>query len=271
MLVADLPDSFEVAGRGHEDAVGADHGLEHDRRDGAGAFDHDRLAQVLQGSCGLLLRGGGVEGRAVEVGAPEVHDPGHARLGRPAAGVAGEHDRAARGAMVAAVGGEHLVPAGVQAGHPDRVLVGVRAAVGEEDLVEVTGRELGQEAGGLGAHVVGEGRRDGALPSGVLLDRGDELGVLVADVDVDQLGGEVEVLLPLVVPEVRAAGVCDGQRVDLGLRGPGVENVRPVVAAHLLLGEIVGQHGAHLVRGKPRSTCEVAGSGQREVTTLPRV
>ena len=27
----------------------------------------------------------------------------------------------------------------------------------------------------------------------------------------------------------------------------------------------------HRVRGKPRSTVEVAGSGQRDVTTLPRV
>jgi len=28
---------------------------------------------------------------------------------------------------------------------------------------------------------------------------------------------------------------------------------------------------SYRVRGKPRSTAEVAGSGQREVTTLPRV
>ena len=32
-----------------------------------------------------------------------------------------------------------------------------------------------------------------------------------------------------------------------------------------------GGGGGHRVRGKPRSTLEVDGSGQRAVTTLPRV
>ena len=32
-----------------------------------------------------------------------------------------------------------------------------------------------------------------------------------------------------------------------------------------------GGGGGHRVRGKPRSTLDVDGSGQREVTTLPRV
>ena len=119
--------------------------------------------------------------------------------------------------------------------------------------------------------------------AGLLLDRGDQLGVLVADVDVDQLGGEVQVALAGVVPEVRARGRGDRQRVDQRLRRPGVEDVRPVVArapSPRRLGMPARQavvrrrscsRSVSAVRGKPRSTVDVAGSGQRVVTTLPRV
>ena len=103
--------------------------------------------------------------------------------------------------MVGAVGGEHLVPAGVEPGHADGVLGGLGAAVGEEDHVQVAGGELGDEAGGLAAGLVGVERRDRAQAAGLLLDRGDQLGVLVADVEVDELGGEVEVAVAVLVPE----------------------------------------------------------------------
>ena len=88
--------------------------------------------------------------------------------------------------------------AGVKAGHAHRVLGGLGAAVGEEHHVEVAvvdvgGGDLGDQASGLAAGVVGVERGDRAQLAGVLLDGGDQLGVLVADVDVDQLAGEVEV------------------------------------------------------------------------------
>ena len=40
--------------------------------------------------------------------------------------------------------------------------------------------------------------------------------------------GEVQVAVAVVVPEVRALGAGDGERVDQLLRGPGVEDVRAV-------------------------------------------
>ena len=49
--------------------------------------------------------------------------------------------------------------------------------------------------------------------------------MLVADVDVDELGGEVEIPLPVVVPEVPSFGAGDRDRVDLILHRPGVEDV----------------------------------------------
>ena len=64
--------------------------------------------------------------------------------------------------MVRAVGGEHLGAAGVQPGHPDGVLDGLGAAVGEEDLVQVAGGALGDQPGRLGARLDGEAGRERA-------------------------------------------------------------------------------------------------------------
>ena len=84
--------------------------------------------------------------------------------------------------MVGAVPGEHLVAAGVQSRHPHRVFVGVGAAVGEEDLVQVAGSSLCDEPCRLRASVVGVLRGDGAELGRLLLDGRDDLRVLVADV-----------------------------------------------------------------------------------------
>ena len=161
-----------------------------------------------------------MERGAIGVRAPVTDDPGQARFAGPAARVTRERDGSGGRTVVAAVGRQDLVPPGVQARHPDRVLVGVGATVGEEDGVEVSRGDLRDEPGGLATRVVGKARRDGAELGGLLLDRGDELGVLVADVEVDQLRGEVEITLAGVVGEVRPQGRGDRQRVDLGLRGP---------------------------------------------------
>ena len=122
------------------------------------------------------------------------------------------------------------MPAGVQAGHAHRVLGGLGAAVGEEHHVEVAGVASSaiSRAASLRAGV-GVERRDGAQHAGLLLDGGDELGVLVADVDVDQLAGEVEVAGAVLGPEPAALGAGDHQRGEAALRAPGVEDVGPVV------------------------------------------
>src|SRR5690606_41997092 len=103
---------------------------------------------------------------------------------------------------------------------------GGRAAVGEgraPAAVAVragrgrTGRALRDQPGELTAHVVGERRADGREPPGLGLERRDEAGVLVAEVEVDELGREVEVAVAVLVPEPGALAARDGQRVDRGL------------------------------------------------------
>ena len=193
--VADLPDAGEVARRRHHDPGGAGDGLEHDRGDGRRPLEGDDLLEVLERALALLGLGGGVERAAVEERAEEVDGPGRAVVARPAARVAGHVDREVGAAVVAAVGRQHLVAAGVQPRHAYGVLVGVGAAVGEEDVVEVAGGVARDQPGGLGAGAVGDGGRDRAEVRGLLLDRRDDARVLVAEVGEDQLGAEVEVAL----------------------------------------------------------------------------
>jgi hypothetical protein len=121
-------------------------------------------------------------------------------------------------------------------------------AVGEEDHVEVTGRQLGDHPGGRAGGLVGVDRGDRAELVRLLLDGGHELRVLVADVDVDELAGEVEVALALVVPEARPLGTDDDERVQRRLGRPRVEHVGPVVHVGLRAGGLERRHGAEAIR-----------------------
>ena len=135
VLVADLPHAGHVAGRRHHDARGAGHGLEDDRRERRRPLVLDQPLQVLQRALGFLLLVLGVERRAVQERAVEVHDAAAGVVVGVAARVTGQVDRGVGAAVVRAVARQHLVAAGVQPGHPHRVLDGVGAAVGEEHLV----------------------------------------------------------------------------------------------------------------------------------------
>ncbi len=138
---------------------------------------------------------------------------------------------------------EHLHPVGVQSRHAHRVLGCLGAAVGEEDHVEAGG--FADQSGGLAARIVGVERRDCAQLVGVLLDGGDELRVLMPDVDVDELAGEVEVLGAVFGPEVAALGAGDDHWVQRALRAPRMEHVLAVV------GKGIGGVGVEHVHGCP--------------------
>ena len=73
--------------------------------------------------------------------------------------------------------------------------------------------------------------------------------MLVADRDVDELGREVEVPVPVVIPEVAALGAGDRDRVERVLHRPRVEDV-PLRVGLDLLAELAvpldRHHGARL-------------------------
>ena len=237
VLVAHGAHALEVAGRRNQDAVRAHDALEHDGRHGLRPLHHERVAQVLQRALRFLDVVLAVELRTIGVGAPELDDTGDAGLTGPTTRITGELDRTTGGSVIAAVGGEHLVAAGVQTRHSDGVLGGLGATVGEEDHVQIAGSTLDNETSRLAARVVGVDRGDGAQAGGLFLNGRHQLGVLVTDVDVHQLTGEVEVTLAALVPEPTALGTGHHDGADEALGRPRMEHVGAVV------GEGVGGAG----------------------------
>ena len=97
-----------------------------------------------------------------------------------------------------------LVAARVPAGELDCIFVRLRTTVREEASAQIARRHLREETRQLGPLVVSHRRPDRAEPISLILDRLHELRVLVADRRVDELRREIEVALPVVIPEVPA-------------------------------------------------------------------
>ena len=248
VLVAQFSNAGQVAGRRRHDAGRARNGLQDDGGDRARALELDDLTQVLQRALALLGLGAGVERRAVEERAEEVHGAGRAQVVGPAPGVAGGVDRGVGTAVVAAIGRQHLVAAGVLAGHPDRVLDRLGPAVGEEDLAHVVRCPLDDQPGRFAPGRVGVLRGNRGQELGLLLDRRHDLRMLVPDVDVDQLTGQVQQPVAVAVGHIAALGLGDDHRFQRLLGTPGVEDVAAVIAVGA--GRILGQFGQRQVGGE---------------------
>ena len=174
------------------------------------------------------------------MGAEEVHLLRGVLIG-PATWITRRLDRRTRVAVVAAIGRQHLVLVRVQARHADRILNRIGTTVGEEHFLVARTRSINDALRGLAPHDIGMLRRHRREPTRLLLDGFDHLRVLMADVDVDELAGEVQVAVAVVVPEVAPLRGRNRQRLDLRLRTPGVEDVRTVeVVDALALGGIGG-------------------------------
>ena len=221
--VARLADRLQVPVGRDDDPVRAHDRLEDDRGDGVRALVLEDLLQVRRAGADRA-RIGMAGGAAVGVRVEHAHDPGDPRFRVPAPRVARERDRPCRRAVVAAVARDDLVPARHPARELDRVLVRLGAAVREERHLQVAGGDLGEHPPQRRARLGRHRRPDRGELLGLLLDRRHDLRVAVADRDVDELRGEVEVALAVVVPEVPAVGARDGDRVDRILHRPRVED-----------------------------------------------
>ena len=228
VLVAQLAHPGHIAGWGHHDARGAGHRLEDDRRERRRPLVLDQPVEVVEGALGLLLLVLGVKRGAVQERSVEVDDAAARIVIGVAARITGQVDRGVGAPVVRAVTGQHLVAAGVQAGHADGVLDGVCAAVGEEHPVQVARGALGDQPGRLGPGRVDVLRGDGAQLGGLLGNGRNDFRVLMTDVGEDQLRREVEQLVACAVPDVLPVGGDDRHRLDLRLRRPRVEDVLAV-------------------------------------------
>ena len=174
----------------------------------------------------LLLRGGEELG-TIQVRCEEV-DMAARVIVRFAPPVAGRADCRARIAVVATVGGEDLVAPGDQTCRAHGVLVRVGAGVCKEHLVEPLRCAACNKRGCPSAGEVRVVGADGGEQFGLLLDAFDDRGVLVADIHVDLLAGEVQHLTAIRVVEPHAVAGDHLGWVEVALRVPGVENVRAV-------------------------------------------
>src|SRR5262249_53634154 len=144
------------------------------------------------------------------------------RLDRRAPRVAADAQAAQRRAVVAAILGEDLGPAGEQPGQDERLVVRLAAAVDEQRAPQVARRPAGQRLRQGGPPLAQHLRRDAAGALRLAPDGVDDAAVAVAEVAVEQLREEVEVTPPRAVEEVDALAAVELQdRVLALLHGPG--------------------------------------------------
>ena len=212
MLVAQRPHALHVAVRRHQHAVGAGDGLEDERRNRVRPLELDHFLEILQRRRRVVPAA-----RHAVIRVEHVHDAGHRRLA-PAARIAGGGNRRRGAAVVRAVARQDLLAAGHGARDLERVLVGLGAAVGEEEGVDVAGRDLGQLRAEPRAHLGRHRRRDVGDLLRLLGDGGNHARIAVADVHRHQLAVEVDEALALGRPEVDALRLRDRNRIDGVLR-----------------------------------------------------
>ncbi len=240
MAIADLAHPLEVAGRRWEAATRVLDRFEEHRGHRLGAFELDRLLDLVGGPTAERVEVVAVLGRAVEVRVGHLRGAGNERLEhRLHRGHAGERQGAVRSAVIGDVAADDLglgrfahqlvVLLGQLPGRLDRLA----AAGGEEDLVEIAGGIVGQPVGQLDRLRVRVGpereeRQLAGLPVGSL----SQLDATVAGVDDEQPGQAVQVALAVDVPDVGAVALDDGRNRRLGVgREPG--EVHPEVVAGL--------------------------------------
>ena len=216
---AQLAHALQVAVGRDQDAVRAGDRLDDERRDRVRPLQLDRLLE--QSQCGLRVVD--LTLRAV-VRIEHVHHAGHRRLFvRPASRVAGEHHRAVRRAVVAAIAREHLLAAGHHLRDLHRVLVRLGPGQREERLLDVAGPQPREPTAEHRPPLERLERRDVRQLLGLSCDRlGDPL-VAVADVHAHQLRAEVEPATSVDPVHVDALGPVDRERRRLRLRLPVVQ------------------------------------------------
>ena len=121
---------------------------------------------------------------------------------------------------------------GVHAGHLHGVLVGLGPAQAVERLGQ-TG-DLGQLLAQLGPGLGGETGAGETELVHLLLDGREHLGVLVPDVEIDQLGVEIQPLVAVAVPEPDPLGLGHVDGIGGALDRPRKQGVVAVVLGSLV-------------------------------------
>jgi hypothetical protein len=117
------------------------------------------------------------------------------------------------------------VPAGVQAGGLDGVLVGLTAAGGEQSLAQIPGCNLGQQLSQAAFGFGGDAGVGVGYMCRLLLYSGDDPGVAISCIHVHELRRKVQISLALGIPGIDAFGLDGRKRLYLALDGPGAKAI----------------------------------------------
>src|SRR5205807_691479 len=203
-----------------EDAVSPGYGFDNNRRDRVRPFELNNLFGAGEN---FVCRFRFFIDAMVKLGNPK--DSRDARLGSPAARVAGQRERARGAAVIRAITRADFVTPGEQTRDADCVLVRFGAAIGKEKRVNVTRSYLRELCTETGAHLSGHERIGVREHLRLFLDGANDSLVAMPDIDAHQLAVEVDVALIFRCPEVDALGARDGNRIHRGLGGPFEERV----------------------------------------------
>src|ERR1700677_2214518 len=220
VFLAQLAHAFEISIGRNQNAVRANHSFENECGDRLralklnGLFDHGE-------------RGLGRFPSALDamIGIEHMYHPRYARLRGPSAGIAGESDASASRSVIGAIARHDLVPSGEEASEFDGVLSGFRAAVGEEEGVDVAGSDFGKLGAKAGTNFRGHERIRISQRCSLLGDGFDDAFIAVTDVDGHQLTVEIDIALAFGRVEINSPGAGNRNRINLRLRGPFVERV----------------------------------------------
>src|SRR5690625_163343 len=157
----------------------------------------------------------------------------------------------------------------------------VCAAIGEEHVVHALWGSLGNEPRCFGAWCRHMGWCNRGDRGSLFLNRCHDFRVLVTNIGVDHLRGEIDVALTGLIPEEGTLSFHHGHRAKRVLGSPGVKNVLTVQLISALafgpqrIGDIRSMRNSHdspyWFCGKPRLMPPCDGSDHRVVTALPRV
>ena len=117
---------------------------------------------------------------------------------------------------------------GVNTRQPNGVLIRVSAAVSEENFIHAIRCQVGDQLGRFATLVIGMLRGDGRQSRSLVLNGLYDFRVLMTDVDVHQLRGEIQVPIALVIPHIATLGRGRRERVQGALRTPGVKDMGSV-------------------------------------------
>ena len=241
MLRAQLTNALHVAVRRHQHAVRAGDRFEDERGNRVRPLELNDLLDHRQ-----RLPGAVPAALDPVVRVEHVDHARHARLGRPAPGIAGEHHAAGGGAVIRAIAGQDLVPSGGEPRQLDRVLVGFGAAVGEKEDVDVAGRDLRQLGAEPRARLRGHERVRVRQHLELVLYRANHPLVAMTDVHAHQLAVEIDVALAFRGPEVDALRARHRDRIDLRLRRPFEQRVLLRQRNHLFAGHRLNDLSCHV-------------------------